>query len=724
MLFSVTAFFGATWLFMVQPMVAKLLLPSFGGSATVWSTSSLFFQALLLLGYAYTHVATRRISQRAQPLVHVGVLLVPLLVLPLALPDDAAPADGASPVVWLLRVLLVMIGLPYLVLSTTGPLLQRWYSWSDGPRPHDPYFLFACSNLGSFVGLLAYPFAIEPLLSLDQQRWTWSVGFLVFAALVALCALDTMRCTRAGAPHRTAEAEAEQAADAGEPAPTWRVLTGWVLVAFLPSSLMLAVTAHLSVDIAPIPLLWVVPLAVYLATFVAAFARTGRDTPVTAIRVAVTFVCATAVAAAFSGALPVAVVVALDIGCLAAVGFAAHAHLAAQRPSPAHLTTFYLVISVGGALGGLLNGVVAPLLFNRGWELGLTLAGVPLLLWGTRLVPVRRDRADSSIRWFAAAFLGLGALGGAAIVLVEDQRALQTGALLVALAVLAACGWVFSRYPRVLAGALAALALGFGVLSMVKSVHLERTFYGMYKISESTHPDLGPTRSLVHGTTVHGSQLADHPAEPTTYYSRSGPLGDVMGSARHRSVAVVGLGTGAIAAYGEQGDEMTFYEIDPAVVGIAQNQEWFTYLSDSRATVRTVVGDGRLALASETDGRFDLIVLDAFSSDAIPVHLLTREALAGYARVLAPDGRILVHISNRVFDLEPVLADAAQELGWSAARGDGPGNEFGVSSSWVQFAPDGGTVVPDSAEASWRDLSTERRIAWTDNFSSVLPLLK
>ena len=720
-LFACTTFLGAALLFMIQPLAARLILPSFGGSATVWSTSSLFFQVLLLAGYVYAHVATRRLGARWQPRAHVLVLVAPLLVLPLALPSDAAPGADASPVLWLLRTLAVMVGLPYLVLSATGPLIQRWYAWSGGPRAEDPYFLFAASNLGSFIGLLAYPFVVEPLLSLSEQRVVWSGAFVVWVVLMGVCGLTVRRdASRDASSSQAGSPDAAVVAEDVAP-PTRRTLAWWTAMAFLPSSLMLAVTAHLSTDVAPIPLLWVLPLAAYLATFVAAFARTSRTVPLRATHAAVAaaFVCA--VLSLVTHDVPVLVSVGASIVATTLVGYAAHARLAATRPAPQHLTLFYLVISAGGALGGLLNGVVAPLAFNRVWEYGLTLAAVPLLLvgvspragnWFTRRYDAR----------FVAVMLTLGlalALIPAAV-LVRGANDVSSWLVIAALVPLLAFGYVAGRAPRPLAASLAIAALLLGVQATASSLILERTFYGSYRVVETDD-----THILVHGTTNHGVQFTapDRRSQPTAYYVESGPLGAILGSVPHTRMGVVGLGSGVITPYAEPGDEVTYYEIDPAVVDIASDPELFTFLRDSEAQVDVVVGDGRLLLEQETE-TFDVLLLDAFSSDAIPVHLLTREAVRTYLDRLAPDGVIAIHISNRVFELEPVLAAAAAHHGLRGAIGDGGSGPASARSRWVVLSKNDAVVDELQVLPDWRALDMDRQVAWTDDYSSVLSVLK
>lgn len=715
-LYAATSMLGAALLFMVQPLAAKLILPSFGGSATVWSTSSLFFQTLLLLGYVYAHVSTKRLGAFWQPRAHVLVLLTPLLFLPVALPLDAAPSGETSPTMWLLRTLTLMVGVPFLVLSTTGPLIQRWYAWSRGPRADDPYFLFAGSNLGSFIGLLSYPFLIEPTLTLTQQRWLWTVGVCVFLALMAACGLVVR------APRLPVGADAPQATTATGPAPGQVLL--WLALAFLPSCLMLAVTAHISTDVAPIPMLWVLPLAAYLATFVAAFARRTRQAPTVVTRAAVVSAVLSGVLTLVSTNVPIWVVVVVDLLTVTLVSYAAHARLAATRPDTSHLTGFYLVISAGGALGGLVNGVVAPLFFNRVWEYGLTLAATPLLLLG--LLPAAHGwwvrRYHPWFRHGAGAVVFILAMLGSSLALVA---AAERGDVIVVavLTATAAVVWIMTRTPVVIAVCLLLGAGAVGLQAMSSSMELQRTFYGSYRVLEDDGRHV-----LVHGTTVHGTQFTDDRRRsiPTGYYARSGPLGDLMASTPHDRVGVIGLGAGAIAAYGGPGQHFTFYEIDPAIRDIATTQGHFTFLRDSEAEVTVSVGDGRLELTDEPEGEFDLIVLDAFSSDAIPVHLLTREAMREYAAHLAPGGSLVAHISNRVFDLEPVLQATADDLGWRAVHGTGTGDadEDAISSSWVVITPDASLADDLGARSGWSPLESTAPVVWTDDYASVLSVLR
>jgi hypothetical protein len=717
--FALTAFFGAGMLFLVQPMIARLLLPSYGGSATVWSTSSLFFQVVLLLGYVYTD-RTSRLGPRRQRLVHGVVLLLPLLVLPLALPSDAAPRADVSPELWLLRTLALVVGVPFLVLATTGPLLQKRYSWLGLARSSDPYFLFAASNLGSFVGLLAYPFLVEPFFSLDQQERLWSIAFVVFIILTGCCLLLP---GGAPAPASAAPGTASDATDPGGEGASERLtptrILRWTACAFLPSALMLAVTSHISTDVAAIPLLWVVPLGIYLATFVGAFTRSSRRPPVLASRIAVLV----AVVASFSALVnvahqPVWVAITIQMVMLALVAFSAHSRLAADRPGPARLTTFYLVVAVGGALGGLLNGVVAPLVFDRVLEYPLLIVTVPLLMLGLAddRSSGREARRRRRIRPLTAGVVLMVAAAGLAVALPGAPSA----SLVLTLAGSAAMLWALTLSPRLLCALLVASQLAFIVSSDVDVIDRRRTFYGSLSVKAT-----GDQHLLYDGTTLHGTQFLDSRSrQPTTYYARSGPLGDLLRSRTFHDVGVVGLGAGTVAAYGEPGQSMTFFEINPAVVSVARDRHLFTYLSDSPADVSVVTGDGRLGLQRVPAASEDLIVLDAFSSDSIPVHLLTQEAVRMYAARLRPGGLLAFHISNNTFDLRPVLRADADALGWVGVVGSGEGSDAGATpSTWVVLAPTVQDLRGLDSGAGWSPLPS-RSVTWTDDYSSVLRVLR
>ncbi|WP_151524132.1 spermidine synthase [Serinicoccus kebangsaanensis] len=708
-LFTATVFVGAGLLFVVQPMVARLVLPQFGGSATVWSTSSLFFQVLLLVGYAYVHGSTRWLGPRAQPVLHLGLLLLPLVALPVALPGAAA-ASGSNPVAALLLTLTLMIGLPFAVLSTTGPLTQKWYSWTGGRRADDPYFLFAASNLGSFGGLLAYPFLIEPFLSIDQQRVGWSIGYGLFLVLMLTCGAVTLVSSRA---RTRAAVEVRTGRDEASGTLRGREVLVWLALAFLPSTLMLGVTAHISTDVAAIPLLWVVPLAIYLGTFVIAFARTSRRVAPTWARAVTVAAVAAMVIWLMPTALPIWLVIGMDLLLLTLVAGTAHAHLAARRPGPSHLTAFYLVVALGGAVGGLVNGVLAPLLLPDVWEYPAAIAASTLLAlpWARRR---RGDRPRASRTLLVGLTVVLVLFVGAFAALSLQGWSLL--ALCLALLVLA---WCVSNRPVAMVGGLLMVML-LPVLADSEPLVRDRSFYGAFTVR-----DQDGIRTFSHGTTVHGTQVLAEPAEPTTYYARGGPVGAVMGtSADDADIGVVGLGAGVMAAYGREGQRLTFYEIDPEVVDVASDPALFSYVEDSAAEIDMVVGDGRLSLEEVPAERHDVLFVDAFTSDAIPVHLLTREAFDTYGRALRDDGILMIHVSNRVFDLEPVVAAGAEHLGWASAVGrgtadDGPG---ATPSRWVALSADDAAIEELTASDRWRDTGAGR-VRWTDDFASVLRVL-
>jgi hypothetical protein len=681
-LFGAASFIGAALLFLIEPMLAKLVLPSFGGSPMVWNTATLFFQVLLLAGYLYVHVSTRRLGARRQPWLHLGLLVLPLLALPVALPADTPPPADGEPTLWLLRVLALAAGLPFALLATTGPLLQRWFSWTSHPRSRDPYFLYAASNAGSVVGLLGYPFLLEPAVGLAEQTRWWSLAYVGFALLVAACgvvaAVSARRTPAAVAVPARPAPEAAVSAPAAR-GPSWRTRIGWVAVAFVPSSLMLGVTTHVSTDIAAIPLFWTVPLAVYLATFVVAFGRTTRTPPRAAALLAAALCLLVLVVVTNAWRPAVWVSVSLDLALLATAGLAAHGRLAAARPAVEHLTGFYLLVSLGGALGGLLNGLVAPVLLDRPWEYPVVVALVPLLAVGTR--PAART-GSGVIRW-----------------LVREPLAVTSAVLVVAFVVQEQAG----------SGALAR----------------DRTFFGSYQVTASSD---GQRRLLTHGTTYHGWEelRGRYRGEPTSYYSQAGPVGDVMTAYRGTDlldrVALVGMGVGTLAAYGEPGRRMDFFEIDPAVVDLAQ--EWFGFLGRSEAEVRVVIGDGRLSLAAQPDASYGLVVLDAFSSDAIPAHLLTTEAVSTYRDKLAPGGLLAVHVTNRHLSLEPVVAAQAEVLGMSAlVRVDAAAEYPASSSTWVVLARDGADLDRLRDRPGWRPARADGARAWTDDYSSLVQVL-
>lgn len=721
--FTLASFVSATLLFLVQPMIGKMVLPLLGGTPAVWNTCMVFFQAVLLAGYLYAHALTSRLARRPQMALHAVVLLLPLLCLPISVDTEVLRGGEASAVGRLLVVLLVSAGLPFFVVSTSAPLLQRWFAGTGHPAGRDPYFLYAASNCGSLLALLAYPTLIEPHLRLSGQSRLWVAGYVALAALILVCAALALRSSPLPA------AEAPETAEAGRPTPFRRL--HWVALAFVPSSLMLGATTFVTTDIASVPLLWVLPLALYLLSFVVAFARPPlwlRRALVRVLPAGVLIVIFLILAEVRPASDVLGAMIGLHLGVLFLAAVVCHGELAALRPSAADLTEFYLWMSFGGVLGGLFNALLAPLIFR-------TVAEYPLaLLLACLLLPRASDwRLDK--RWadlgapVAVGVLALCLLSGLLPVLQKPE---QLGTFLRFGTPLLLCALFVGRPVR-FALALGAVLAANGLYASTNpnTLHRERSFFGVLEVER-----WGDSHRLVHGTTMHGMQSLD-PArrgEPLTYYHRQGPIGQVMAARERagdlRGIAVIGLGTGTMAAYGGPGRRVTFYEIDPAVVRIAGDPRYFTYLRDCRergGVVDIVLGDARLRLGEARGKTYDVIVVDAFSSDAIPIHLLTREALELYLSRLAENGVVAFHISNRYLALGPVLGNLAQKLGLAGrTQHDDPDWDILKSGSdWLVIARRREALGALARDARWELLPLRRATGvWTDDFSNVFGALR
>ena len=698
--FATAAFAGAALVFLVEPMSTQLVLPLFGGASAVWITALVFFQAVLLVGYGYAHLSARLLGSR-QRLLHVAVLLAPLLTLPIALPENASPVGHGSPAVWLLLVLLVSVGGPFFAVTTASPTLQRWFSQSGHQSAGDPYFLYAAGNLGSLLALLAYPLLIQPRLTLGEQTRLWQWSYVAFVGLCAACAVIAWP-TRTTSPF----------AAASSPSLTWRKRAKWVGLAFIPGSLLVGSTTYITTDIAPIPLLWVVPLGVYLATFVIAFSRRaplGADVARKLLPLVV--VCSALTAPGLFDA-PLWLLLLVQPALLFFAALLAHSLLARDRPPADRLTEFYFWLALGGVLGGAFNAFLAPQLFSSLIEYPLVIA-FALALGGLGRASTR------SVRFEVMRDAAIG-IGGMVAGLVAATALGAPTKPLIAIAAVATLG--FYRRPVRLACALGLLII---LMATKSGLYVERDFYGQLIVHE--------TKSHLHvltsGTTVHGMQWTDsRRREPLGYYNRRGPIGQAFAELQRtqpfRDVGVVGLGVGALAAYGRPGQRFTFIEIDPADVEIARNPEWFTFLRDSDATTNVIVGDGRLELGQARKGSYDFLVLDAFSSDAIPTHLLTREAIGMELSRLRPHGVLAFHISNRFLNLEPVLAAAARDLhlhGLAQERrvSEAEKEEGALPSRWVILARRRSDFAPLLGDRRWHALAPTAKRAWTDGYSNV-----
>jgi hypothetical protein len=705
-LFAAAMFVNALLLFLVQPMFAKLLLPLFGGSPAVWTTCRLFFQSALLAGYAYSHSLVKLRRPARQALIHILVITAPMLLLPIAV-SMSSPATG-SPVSSVLRLSLVAVGAPFFALATSAPLLQRWFATAQGRVPVDPYFLYAASNVGSFASLILYPTVVEPAFALSTQTRIWSVGYSVAAILTAVCALVMSR--RAGADAAVTQT------DAATGVVTWGRRLRWIALAFVPSSLMLAVTAYLSTDVAAVPMLWVIPLALYLITFVVAFstysgkamAIYGRAFPILILLLTWLMVSETA--------LPLPLMAGIHLVVFFAIAVLCHGTLAENRPATTHLTDFYLSLSVGGALGGVFNSLLAPVLFRSVVEYPLALVAGILLLTFRHGTPPLVDTRRWWVRPAIAAVLTMAAL-------IWPEDSLSIAALWVLLSVAIITCFSMSRHPRRLGAAVVVMLAVYVVVGgrgFAHVVHASRTFFGTYRVVEMDQRSF----TLLHGTTIHGRQDIGS-SEPLTYYHRESPIAQVFASRAPgsvKSVGAVGLGTGTLAAYAEPGQRWIFYEIDPEVERIARDTRYFTHLPTCGERCQVVIGDARVSLQQHTD-MHDVIVLDAFSSDAIPIHLLTREAVELYLSRLNEGGVLAIHISNSHLDLAPVVGGLVRDLGlfgraqFQARPARLDSGRYG--SHWTVVARTEAALGPLAGDTRWTPLRLRDDRTWTDDFSNI-----
>ncbi|MBV9864308.1 MAG: fused MFS/spermidine synthase [Abitibacteriaceae bacterium] len=697
LLYALTIFLSAFLLFQVEPIIAKAILPWFGGTAAVWTICLLFFQVVLLLGYLYAHWSIRSLKPKQQVWLHVILLAVSVLALPITPRSALKPHGTEDPTFRILLVLLVTVGLPYFLLSTTGPLLQAWYARGEEAQDEEaqneptdvvtptpptkqafPYRLYALSNAGSMLGLIAYPVLVEPMLTLRQQAWGWSGGYILFALLCGVVALRQQNL-----PQLLTNEED----DATATRPGWLLHGYWLLLAACPSVLLLAVTNHLSQNVAAIPFLWVLPLSLYLLSFIICFGGKGwrwerAFLPFPAITIAAMVY---SLSPDFEHPELKALIVIFSAGFFICCVLC-HGELARLKPHPRYLTSFYLMMSIGGALGGLFVGLLAPHLFRDFHELPLAIAACALLA----LFILYRDE---SVAWWGPTWITL---------------ALLTVALISYMAK--------------------------GVRQTMNEYRLtRRNFYGVLRVSQDD-----TTRSLTHGTTLHGEQFLapELHMKPTTYYGPDSGVGLAVREGQTHGperVGVIGLGTGTMASYGRTGDHYTFYDINPLVVQLSgKSGSQFSFLRDSKADVDIVMGDARLSLEQQPRQDFDVIVVDAFSSDAIPVHLLTKEACELYFRQLKDSGVLAVHISNRYLDLEPVVQAIAQSLHkqtrtiWTE---DDSENQL-TAAVWVLvtgrsdfFKQPLLTASVQRTECKPTEIRPNLRL-WTDDYSNLYQILK
>lgn len=732
--FTATLFLSAVLLFSVQPMFAKMVLPKLGGSPSVWAVSMCFFQAVLLAGYCYAHLLNRYLPQRIIPFVHLAVLAIAMLALPIGLSESRADPPAGDAYGWLIVTLALGVGLPFFAVSANAPLLQAWFARTGHPHAGDPYFLYGASNLGSLAALLAYPIVIEPFSGLGQQAGFWAAGFVLLAAMIAVC--GTMVVGVDGADRSTTAAGAASHLDAREP--TLAERSGWIALAFVPSGLLVAFTSYVTTDIASAPFLWVMPLAMFLGTFILVF----RDTPVIPHRwmllaqPALTAVVLLGISLDGNGGWVIATLGGTFAFFVATM--VCHRELFERRPASRHLTEFYLWMSLGGVLGGVFAALIAPQIFNAVWEYPL------LLVLAMACRPGITERLDRTEVRELAVIVALAVAAMTVLAALQRHGILASSYMtLVRFLILVGFGALAflpsAKAARKLAyTAIAALAIVI-LPSVMNRGDSERSFFGTHRVV--TTPD-GKVRLLLHGTTIHGADrlLAEDGSRverpvPMTYYHPQAPmtLGAEAARTNHTGTTpfragIVGLGAGAMACNSRGDEDWRFYEIDPVVVSIASDPHRFRFLSACRPNADIVVGDARLTLTKEPSGRFDYLLIDAFSSDSIPIHLLTVEALRLYLDKLTPGGILALHVSNRHLDLISVAnAVAAAIPGTHAATViDRPGRRgYDATPSLVVFvAKSEAALAPVLAwPSARRSTATADLTPWTDDYSDILTAL-
>jgi SAM-dependent methyltransferase len=717
---GVTLFLSAFLLFWCQPMVGKMVLPYLGGAAAVWTTCVLFFQATLLVGYIYAHLLGRLPSVQLQIGIHLVLLLLPLFFLPLNFTTGMGESAFAHPAIALIRKLLTTVGLPFFVISTTAPLLQNWLTRTEDASGKDPYFLYSASNAGSLLALLIYPFLVEPQIGVTAQSRVWTTGYLILMAMIAISAGMVWRTAGLRRKARTTKPAPVTAG------PAMKTRMYWIVPAFIASGLMLAVTNHITSNLAAAPFLWILPLAIYLLTFIVAFAprlnigsdRVSRLLPIILLAV-FPVVCADVIAPpGLNWAL-----IALHLALLYAGALLCHARLAESRPDSRHLTEFYFWVALGGVLGGIFTATLSPIVFNTVLEYPLLVAALSFF----RSSPDKTYKMNDADWNYPA----LVAAGITAVWLIFRYTNIDLDVSVPALAhtALLFTAYKFRSRPVRFALTLTIMMLAYNItlpqyIEGAERIHVERDFFGVKKVLRS-----GSFRTLLHGDTTHGVENLDSPGMPISYYHPSGTMGQIMNGLGRplNRVAVLGLGTGTMAGYTAEGRQMTFFEIDPQVESIAR--EYFSFLPKCGQACNVIIGDGRLELQRLPDQSFDMLMMDAFSSDAIPAHLLSREAIQMYLTKLAPDGLLLIHVSNRYLNVQILAEQLLLDAGLvTFQRNDLPG----------EFAKEGKTATNHVIAArriedlghipaldGWVSVTRTPGIrVWTDDYSSLLELVR
>lgn len=733
--FSLTLFISAALMFAVQPMIGKMLLPLIGGTPAGWIVAMAFFQIMLLAGYFLAH-ALSLATPRRHGMLYIFALLAGAWFLPLHLAESLNEKLPIS--IEILRLLTMTIAVPFIALSATSSTIQRLFTVTGHSAASDPYFLYAASNLGSFVGLFAYPLLAEPLMGISQQTHVWQIGFMLLIVLATVC-LAFGRHKQLSTPVQTADA---QPVSESHSKVSWNDRAWWVLLAFIPSSLLSGVTTHISTDIFSAPMIWVLPLGAYLLTFVIAFSRKPLVSVQTLAQLQ-PIVVPFAIGLLITNNLVMRMswlALSFHVFAFAVTALLCHMLLAHRRPqnSAKHLTEFYLMMSVGGALGGVLNAFIIPYTFDRLIEYPVLLI-LALLVNPTFRKPLQKSGAvlvALSVLGAAGYFYFINKFGAAVYstpVGVITPRIIMTDIGMAALFILMA-----ANIRATLAGCVALLMIGEVI--MPKSVLLsERNFFGVISVFERPMQIDGKTytsRYMYHGTTTHGTQIMQAPYNktPTTYFTEQGPLGNAFQLFNPKKVAVIGLGVGTINCYSTPETEMTFIEIDQGVVDVARSH--FTFLQDCKGKTepRIIVGDGRIEM-QKLDEKFDMIVIDAFSSDTIPIHLLTTDALKSYLDKLTDNGLMVMNISNRYFNLAPILTRNAEEIGIHARTRLHSFEEvalqseiasrypYAASSFWMAMSKSDDSLDL-LRDMQWVELASDKKLRpWTDDYTSPMRML-
>jgi hypothetical protein len=727
MVYTAAIFVSALLLFSVQPLFTKMVLPRLGGSPAVWSVAMVFFQSLLLGGYAYAHYLIRFRNRMIPVAVHLGLLVIALLTLPLSIASGWGEPPTSGYAFWLLGLFAVSIGLPFFALAANNPLLQAWFVRTGHPNGPDPYFLYASSNIGSFLALLSYPVLLEPMFALRTQNLIWTGGYGLLIVLIASCGVLLLRSPATAAIDTLAE-------DTDAPAPRWTLRARWIFLAAVPSGLLIAVTAHISTDVAAAPLLWVLPLSLYLLTWVLVFQSRPLLPHKWMLMAQPLAIAGVIVLLAVGGEQNLLLTLGGHQLCFFVIAMACHGELARTRPAAAYLTGFYVALSFGGMVGGLFAGLIAPFTFS--W-----IAEYPILLALAALCrpPGGDARWPRWSGWYwpflavlAIALIAPSWSDGKVTTWLEDHRVWVIGAVGV-LSALLALGLNASRW-KIFATVVVALALIRAYPADDGRVETVRSFFGVHKIVVTPH---GQYHVLMHGTTIHGAEKFQNDdgtpvtgrPEPITYYHKDGGIGQAIAAIRERKggplrVAVIGLGSGTLTCASEPGETWKFFEIDQSMVDTARDPKYFTYIQKCEPDLKPVIGDARLTFAREPDGIYDLIIIDAYSSDAIPIHLATEEAMNIYRDKLAPQGAVVMHVSNRHLELSSVvvgIADANDLKSWVYSEDSNRDNEYIFSTSVVVSAREEADVGKLAWSEQWAlTEADENQRVWTDDYSNVL----